>query len=121
MNYYIQFDFGFINSSYNAFSMTLASVQYGEGYQLYGSNNAGELGTLLYSSKFDPDEYCLGTFTNLRGTQFRYFSITASNPGCDAVSVCKPDANVIIQSITFMSYLITSETVVPTIQFRDVN
>ena len=114
MNHYIQFDFGSIISQYNKIALAVGSTQLGEGYQLYGSNKAGTLGTLFYSSEWDPTGTCPESFPFTFGSQFRYVSITALDVG--ALNGLHPNkfANVIVKSVIFSCGSPSTPTATPT-------
>ena len=100
-NHFIQFDFFNITSHYDSISFTIGSTQLGEGYQLYGSNTEGTLGTLFFSSEWDPSGTCPETFPYTFGTEYRYVSITAFDVGVLNGLTANPHANVLVQSVTF--------------------
>ena len=100
-NHFIQFDFYNITSKYNSISFTIGSTQLGEGYQLYGSDSAGTLGTLFYTSEWDPTGTCPEEFPVTFETQYRYVSVTAFDVGVLNGLGANPHANVLVQSVTF--------------------
>ena len=118
LRYYIQFDFGNVTSKYNMISFYVASTQIGEGYQLYGSNSAGKIGTLFYTSPWDPKAKCPVVFPDSFGLQYRYVSITTIDIG--ALNGLKPNplANIIVNSIIFACRAETSSkpSMTPTIE-----
>ena len=101
MNHYIQFDFSKIDIQHNKISLTIGGSQIGEGYQLYGSNTAGTLGKLLYTSKWDPTGTCPEKFPYKFGKQYRYLSVTAADVGVLNGMPPNKFANVIVKSVTF--------------------
>ena len=101
MDYYIQFDFGNIGSQHGMISLTVGSTQLGEGYQLYGSDTAGVLGTLLYDSAWDPSGTCPESFPYQFGNQYRYVSVTSLDVGVLNGLTANPFANVVVKSVIF--------------------
>ena len=103
LTFYIQFDFGNIGANWNVVTFSIGSIELGEGFQIYGSNQPGELGNLLYTSPWDPTEVCLFNATYNCGKQYRYMSITAFDIGVLNGLGGNEYANVLASSITFSS------------------
>ena len=103
-HHFIQIDFSSlrlvlqndINSKYSA-QLTISSVQYSnqEGFAIYGSNQLGALGELVYNSTHGVsncnDTFPIPGFSNLIGSGFNYYSVTA-----DGTNIY---ANVLLESL----------------------
>ena len=101
---YVQFDFGNIGAPYDVISFSIGSIELGEGFQLYGSNESGKLGSLVYTSPYDPTVKCPFDVKYKCGKKYRYMSIMAVDNGYlyGIGGVRKNDyANVLANAVTF--------------------
>lgn len=113
MNHYIQFNVSGINQLlYNRIQFTIGSTTVGEGFQIYGSNNPGVLGTILYRSPFlnsaNATLQCPQIFSYTSYTKYKYYGVTALDNSADNptplippfITTPMPMANILVSSLT---------------------